>query len=281
MFRRLRLELLTVGSGSEYLQYRKTNSETFKAREVLTKLLASQLGETFPGHCAVCNRRVEFRVFKPPEGKPPMWRESFTCPQCGFNTRMRAFLHLYLSDLKNKQIYVTEQVTPLFDLLKKKLGAVEGSEYLGLAPGQIGEGGIRSEDLTHLSFDRNSLDRILSFEVLEHVPRYEQALTEILRCLRPGGRVILSAPFIWHLPKTLVRASISQNGEIVHHEPPDYHGNPIDANGSLCYYYFSFDLLDLMREIGFADVQITEYWSKDYVYLGTANQTYITALKPL
>lgn len=192
---------------------------------------------------------------------------------------MRAIIHMYLSDLKGK-VYITEQVTPLYQWLHKRVQSLEGSEFLELAPGEVNREGIRNEDLTGLSFASNSFDRVLSFEVLEHVPDYRKALAEILRCLRPGGKLILSAPFLWNLPETLVRASILESGEVVHHQLPDYHGNPIDPNGSLCYYYFSFDLLDEMREVGFAEVRVHEYWSKGYVYLGMANQTYITAEKP-
>ena len=32
---------------------------------------------------------------------------------------------------------------------------------------------------------------------------------------------------------TLVRASRAPSGEVVHHEKPDYHGNPIDPEGAL------------------------------------------------
>ncbi len=192
---------------------------------------------------------------------------------------MRAFIHIYLSDLKGR-VYITEQVTPLYRWLHARVADLEGSEFLASAPGEVNQEGIRNEDLTSLSFASNSFDRILSFEVLEHVPDFRSALAEILRCLRPAGKLILSAPFLWNLSETLVRASVLESGEIVHHLPPDYHGNPIDPKGSLCYYYFSFDLLDVMRELGFANVLVHEYWSKGYVYLGMANQTYLTAEKP-
>jgi len=278
VFRRLLIELVTSKSGAEYIDQRKENVERYRQREELTKRLSAELKETYRGMCAVCRRDVDFQVYRK-QGGSPLWRESFNCPRCGFNARLRAFWNLYAPDLKRKRIYITEQVTPLFQKLKKEFRTVEGSEFIGLKPGEKRSDGIRHEDLTDLSFKDDSFDRILSFEVLEHVPDYKKALTEILRCLKPGARLILSVPFIWSFSQTLVRASIEPDGEITHHEPPDYHGNPVDPAGSLCYYYFSFDLLDVMRDIGFTNVEVTEYWSKDYVYLGTANLTYITANK--
>ena len=50
---------------------------------------------------------------------------------------------------------------------------------------------------------------------------------------------------------------------------PEYHGNPIDhENGSLCFRYFAWDLLEDMRKVGFKDPIVLNYWSRDFVYLG-------------
>lgn len=46
----------------------------------------------------------------------------------------------------------------------------------------------------HLPFPANSFDLILSHEVLEHVSDDRQAVEEIVRTLRPGGRLILFVP---------------------------------------------------------------------------------------
>lgn len=42
-----------------------------------------------------------------------------------------------------------------------------------------------------------SVDVVVLFEVLEHVPDHVRALTEIARVLRPGGRLFLSVPFLY------------------------------------------------------------------------------------
>ena len=48
-----------------------------------------------------------------------------------------------------------------------------------------------------LPFSDKSFDGVLCTQVLEHVPNPEALFTEIHRVLRPGGRLILSAPFLW------------------------------------------------------------------------------------
>lgn len=43
----------------------------------------------------------------------------------------------------------------------------------------------------------NSADGILCTQVLEHAASPEKLLHEIARCLKPGGHLILTAPFLW------------------------------------------------------------------------------------
>lgn len=53
---------------------------------------------------------------------------------------------------------------------------------------------IRREDVTALSFESDSIARILSLDTLEHVPEYERALAEFHRVLEPGGVLVLHVP---------------------------------------------------------------------------------------
>lgn len=46
----------------------------------------------------------------------------------------------------------------------------------------------------HLPFSSNSFDLILSHEVLEHVQNDQEAIREIVRTLKPGGRLVLFCP---------------------------------------------------------------------------------------
>jgi SAM-dependent methyltransferase len=50
-------------------------------------------------------------------------------------------------------------------------------------------------DITEIPQPDGSFDVILCSEVLEHVPSPTKALDEFARLLRPGGRLILTAPF--------------------------------------------------------------------------------------
>lgn len=49
-------------------------------------------------------------------------------------------------------------------------------------------------DATVLPFDDHSFDAITMFDVLEHIPNHQNAVSEALRVLRPGGVMLISVP---------------------------------------------------------------------------------------
>jgi SAM-dependent methyltransferase len=53
---------------------------------------------------------------------------------------------------------------------------------------------IGREDVTDLSYESNSIARIISLDTLEHVADYRAALAEFHRVLEPGGILLLHVP---------------------------------------------------------------------------------------
>jgi ubiquinone/menaquinone biosynthesis C-methylase UbiE len=78
-------------------------------------------------------------------------------------------------------------------------------QYKGESGGAINEGLQDSEwdtsridvvsDIEKIPLEDESFDVVLCSEVLEHVPEPTHALDEFVRLLRPGGQLILTAPF--------------------------------------------------------------------------------------
>ena len=67
---------------------------------------------------------------------------------------------------------------------------------LDLSPGMLAQARARGLDVvegsaTDLPFEDASFDLVYSFKVLAHVEAIEQALAEVSRVLRPGGRALL------------------------------------------------------------------------------------------
>lgn len=52
-------------------------------------------------------------------------------------------------------------------------------------------------DSTHLPLRDRCADTVLTTQVLEHVPEPLRMLREAHRVLRPGGKLIMTAPFVW------------------------------------------------------------------------------------
>jgi SAM-dependent methyltransferase len=240
------------------------------------------------GYCCVCHRPVRFHTnlqygFRSADGSvAPNWREHVCCPECGLNNRMRAAIHFFMRlchPAADSRIYVTEQTTPLFTWLRARYSRVVGSEYLGtdVRPGSTNASGIRHETLTGLTFADSAFQFILSFDVFEHIPDYRAAFAECLRCLEPGGHIVFSVPFSHDSRNNIVRAEIAGDGTVVHHLPPEYHGDPLNRAGCLCFYHFGWALLDELRELGYRDAAAYFYWSEELGYLGGDQLLFLAA----
>lgn len=224
------------------------------------------------GYCGVCRKETRFRLGQDHyhERWGYFFRESLTCDHCTFNARMRAALQ-YADELRLREtadVYLTEQVTPLFRHLKKKFPNAVGSEYLPDAKLGSTRDGVRCEDLQKLTFGSGSFDLIISLDVLEHIPDYRAGLREMARVLKPGGTLVMTCPFIMQLHKTYNQARLNSDGEIEHLIPvPEYHGNPLGPP-SLSFNTFGWDLLEDMRREGFATAQLVPYRNAALGYVG-------------
>lgn len=111
------------------------------------------------------------------------------------------------------------------------------ASYYGIDVGNAGEFGMQGgrEGITYydgrtIPFPDGNFDGAICIEVLEHVPEPQALLEEIMRCLRPGGVLLLTVP--WSARR--------------HHVPFDFHRFTRER------------LLDLMQASGFDDVVVSE-----------------------
>lgn len=130
-----------------------------------------------------------------------------------------------------------------------------------------GHGGVDFQDVTRLTWEDASFQAVYSGDVLEHVPDYRAALVEFRRVLRPGGVLVATYPFT-DAESTVVRAKLTDSGEVMHLLPPEYHGDPI-SGGVLCFYHFGWDILDEVRDAGFSDARMVMPWDPEGgIYFG-------------
>jgi GT2 family glycosyltransferase/2-polyprenyl-3-methyl-5-hydroxy-6-metoxy-1,4-benzoquinol methylase/glycosyltransferase involved in cell wall biosynthesis/Flp pilus assembly protein TadD len=275
-----------VDSLESYRQYLSANEIQASGQKDYSSVRMKK-GEAvqIDGYCWICKRPTLFRVdalypaFEDAGGASPNWRERLVCAGCGNNSRIRAFVHLAESVFHipfDASIYLTEQTTSLFRYFKNTYINSVGSEFLGASvpPGGTDARGIRNEDLTQLTFKNEQFDFVFSLEVLEHIPDYRSALREVLRVLKPKGTFIFTAPFLSGSDRTVIRATV-QHGVVNHILPPEYHGDPLSDAGCLCYQQFGWDIISVIKELGFGDAAVFIVESEDYGYFGSPHLVFV------
>ena len=268
-----------IGSQAEFTEYRnQTQPERMRRMELESSLAQEKSPFRTSGYCFVCSRWTHFSSSwsfcnESEGGKQINWREHLVCRHCQLNNRTRAAIHL-LADAgllsRNQRVYATEQTTQLFAHLKSRFDALVGSEHLGesVPLGECNGAGVMNQDLTRLTFPENSFDLILSFEVLEHVPNFSQGFRECARVLRPGGKMLFSVPFNVNSTSNLIRARLLEDNSVEHLQTPEYHGDPINSEGCLCFQHFGWEMLEQVKQLGFSKISALLYYSRDYGYLG-------------
>lgn len=127
---------------------------------------------------------------------------------------------------------------------------------------------IRHEDLTNLSFASNTMDLMITLDVFEHIPNFRKAFSEAHRILTPRGQLVFTIPFFFDAETTRIRASLDENGTVVHHLPAEIHGNPLSNEGSLCFQNFGWDILSELENVGFSESKACLYWGPWQGHLG-------------
>lgn len=107
---------------------------------------------------------------------------------------------------------------------------------------EVGDFEVVCADVTRLPLATETFDAVLALEILEHLPEPLQALQELRRVLKPGGRLVITTP----------------NGNYVHESLPTFASRPAGATAAVAAdaggHLFAFqlaELRDLVREAGF------------------------------
>jgi SAM-dependent methyltransferase len=195
------------------------------------------------GTCPICERRSLFYR----EG--PWLRDQFLCLRCGSIPRWRALISVIQEihpDWRGLTIHESSPSGAASRKLARDCQGYVGTHYFPDTPVGTVVQGYRCEDLQAQTFGDESFDLVVTSDVFEHLPAPAEAFREIARTLRTGGAHVFTVPWYYWKP-TLVRAVREGNG-IRHLEPPDYHANPIDPQGSLVFREWGWDLCDFIYE---------------------------------
>jgi hypothetical protein len=283
------LVITRIRSQSEFQKYRAEIGAELATRQAIERELAQPHASfTTSGFCFVCRKRTQFLsswelAYDAGDHLEMNWREHLQCPRCHMNNRMRASIHLLMAMIappKESQIYTTEQSGPLYTYLHKRFPRLQGSEFVQDAAlmSENSSKKLHHEDLTQLSFPTHSFDVILSLDVLEHIPDYRGAFCECSRTLKSAGKMLFSVPFEANSARNQIRAELRSNGTIEYLLRPEYHDDPRNPEGCLCFQHFGWEMLEEMKQAGFSSVCAVSYYSREYGYLGN-NQIQFLAEK--
>jgi len=218
----------------------------------------------FPGYCNICGSLTMFHV------GDSNFREGVKCVRCGSINRQRQMVALLLSQVRRERdrvsglasvrdipkdtvIWNAETTRALHQRLGQHLGeSYIASEYVSpaLASGEWQDNTLHV-DIQQTHFADNSIDYILTSDVMEHVSSTSRALEETYRILKPGGCHIFSAPFYQHRFSNEVRAITDSENVVEHLCQPWYHDDPLRSEGVLVYTVFAPELLCDLEKAGF------------------------------
>jgi SAM-dependent methyltransferase len=192
-------------------------------------------------HCGACGASLRYRV-------------QAGAISAAYGRPGRPLIELLRTDwFRALDVYEPGIIGPFRHLLRDMPGYVNSYYWPGVAPGEEHEG-VRCEDLRDLTFPDGAFDLVISSDIFEHVRGPFPAFAEIFRVLRPGGRHIFTVPLAWPFPNT-TRTRVDYSGpEDIFVVPAQYHGSPVDPQGSLVYTDFGMDLPEQLRPLGFETV---------------------------
>lgn len=197
---------------------------------------------THNGYCPICEKNVTF------ESISDKFRDNLKCPDCNSIPRERALYKVINDFLPNYKELTIHESSPINRGASKKLSLCKGytfSHYFtDVPPGSKHPvQKVRCENLEKLTFSDQQFDLFITQDVMEHIFNTESAFKEIARVIKPGGMHIFTVPLVRNVKPSIIRSSINNNGCIIYHRPPVYHGNPVDAGGSLVTVDWGYDIV--------------------------------------
>ena len=199
------------------------------------------------GVCPICEKEVRFTA------EHQWFRDHLLCSDCGSIPRERAIFKVLKDYFPNYRELLIHESSPgnrgtSVKLAKECPGYTSSQYFRDCELGETHPSGSRCENLEQLTFPDNSFDIFVTQDVMEHIFHPDVAFREIARVLKPGGAHVFTVPLINKTRPTECWASLAPDGSIVHHHPAEYHGNPVDAQGSLVTTHWGYDIASYIQD---------------------------------
>jgi len=209
------------------------------AAKTASKILTGKFNR---GYCVICRKETVFVEYDP-------WKRDFyKCMRCQSIPRQRAIintLNIFFPDWHNLTIHESSPGGISSNFIRDNCKNFSVSHFFQDVELGGCKQGCRCENLEKMTFDDASFDLLVTQDVFEHIMDPHAAFSEIARVLKPGGAHVFTMPWYGKQEKSKRRAKL-EDGKIVHLTEPVYHGNPIDASGSLVTYDWGRDFTDII-----------------------------------
>jgi len=206
---------------------------------LLLKLKPLLSGKANYGYCPICKQRTVFV-------EAASWlRDNYFCSRCQSIPRNRALISLIdrlFPDFRQFAIHESSPCGPASDKIARECPGYLSTQYFPGVPLGALKHGVRNENLEKMTYPDNCFDLTVTQDVMEHVLNPDRAFAEIARTLKPGGAHVFTVP-LYNRSETKVRAVETAQG-VKYLDEQEYHGNPVDAAGSLVVREWGLDLPD-------------------------------------
>ena len=214
-----------------------------KARSyALRKLLPTGYYFRSDGYCPCCRSDVVFLASNP-------WlREGFLCTRCHSVPRQRALLLVLDTAFPNWREMSIHESSPSHGGASRRMlrdcpRYVASQFYPGRPSGTIIDG-FRNENLEAQTFGDQIFDLVVTQDVVEHLYEPDKAFREIARTLKLGGAHVFTVPLANRHDETQVWARRGSDGKPDFLFEPEFHGNPVDDQGSPVTMRWGYDIVE-------------------------------------
>lgn len=223
----------------------------------------------YRGKCPICEKATRFFAYD-------SWlRDHLLCESCpNWSIPRERALALVLSEVapgwREMRIHESSPSNRGISVkLQKECTGYVGSQFFANQPLGAVINGFRNENLERQTFGSAEFDIVVTLDVLEHVYEPKLVCQEINRTLKPGGVFISTFP----IGKGTVqgwsrRFELLPDGSRKDIRPPEYHGNPIDPEGSIVTVDYGYDVHQALAEWGPFDVRICRFNDRTHGIIG-------------
>lgn len=231
------------------------------------------------GYCPICEAEVEFNAAY------HWFRDHLLCSGCGSIPRERALSLILSRHFPNWRELTIHESSPggrgLSVKLKQLCPGYIASQFFIAEPPGAEINGFRNENLEKQTFADGSLDIVISQDVMEHVNDPSAVFKEVARTLKPGGAYLFTTPTYKELVTSERRARYLPDGGVEHLAEPEYHGNPIDNEGSLVTFHFGYDLAQIAQESSSMNVEVVRFHDPYHGILAEFTEVYLLSKSSL